>query len=40
MPVIPAPRRLRQEDLKIKASLGYTVRPAQQQQLKPENVVL
>jgi hypothetical protein len=25
MPIIPAFRKLRQEDLKVKASLGYTV---------------
>jgi hypothetical protein len=30
--MIPAPRRLRQEDFKFQASLGYTVRPSKTKQ--------
>jgi hypothetical protein len=30
IPIIPALRRLRQEDLKFKARLGYIVRPSLQ----------
>jgi hypothetical protein len=31
VPVIPAIRRLRQEDQQFKVSLGYTVRPVSKQ---------
>jgi hypothetical protein len=31
MPVIPALRRLRQEDNKFKVSLGYIVRPCEKE---------
>jgi hypothetical protein len=36
IPVIPAPRRLRQEDCKFKVSLGYIVRPSLKKKKREE----
>jgi hypothetical protein len=36
MPVAPALRRLRQENHKLEASLGYTVRPGKREKEKPQ----
>jgi hypothetical protein len=38
-PVIPALRKLRQEDLQFKTSLGYTARPCLKKNQKQNHVV-